>query len=612
MLSLLEQAASLGLLRPLDIQFARTVSTEDAPAILLAAALLSAEVGAGHICLTLDHLQADKIFAGRQPELAENLCLAAGQLDQSQWQKQLMNCTSVSDGSNATPLVLQNQCLYLQRMWQSEGEVARFIRNNCEPRIINEYQLRIVLDRLFETPINHEPNWQKIAVAVAITRRMSVISGGPGTGKTTTIAKLLATLIYLNQNGCLRIKLAAPTGKAAARLSEAINSTKHQLVFTPNQHSLFPTKAETLHRLLGLQPNRQYLRYNRENPLHLDVLVIDEASMIDLSMMTHLMSALPEQVQVIFLGDHHQLASVEGGAVFGDICRFFSEGYSEARAAELTRLTGCVLCGQLATKATIIRDSLCLLHKSYRFNTQSGIGQLAHSVNTGDITRARAVINGNFSDVTRYSLRTTKEYQALLAMCSEGYQKYLQQVHAGADTVTVLTTFSSFQVLCALRAGPFGVVGLNQQIETTLRRTGLIRCSLGCWYLGRPVMIERNNNTLGLYNGDLGIALLDEYGKLNISFLLPDGSIKLVNPHCLPVHITAYAMTLHKSQGSEFDHTVLVLPNYFLPLLTRELVYTAVTRARNQFSLWATDQTLMQAICTPTQRHSGLSKRLIQ
>lgn len=617
MIALLEQAQALGVLRPLDLQFARVVAGADEPEILLAAACLSAEAGAGHVCLMLEQLLPENLFDGRQPELAQAVWLAAGQLDVAGWQRRLSASAAVSDGSTATPMVLQPQRLYLQRMWQNEGEVAAFIRgdsisSDSLPQAVEEADLRTILDQLFGEATD-EPDWQKIAAAVAATRRIAVISGGPGTGKTTTVAKLLAALVQLDEGRRLRIQLAAPTGKAAARLTESLGSAGKQLALTPEQRMLFPTEASTLHRLLGAQPNSQRMRYHSGNRLHLDVLVVDEASMVDLPMMARLIAALPTQARVIFLGDRDQLASVEAGAVLGDICRFAEQGYSVARAEQLSRLTGCQLLGQTAQAEAAVRDSLCLLRKSYRFDANSGIGQLAFAVNAGDGKRAMAALSGSFADVSGYPLAETQDYQALLDACVAGYRDYLRLVGEGADAVAVLAAFGHFQVLCALREGPFGIAGLNDRIETGLQRAGLIQRKPGAagrWYSGRPVMIGRNDSALGLFNGDIGIALRDESGELRVHFQLPDGSIKSVQPSRLPAHETAYAMTVHKSQGSEFDHTVLVLPNHFLPVLTRELVYTAITRARRQLSLYAIDAVLMRAIRTPTQRRSGLAERL--
>lgn len=612
MIEILHQALALGALRPLDVQFAQVVANDDEPDILLAAACLSSEAGAGHVCLLLEQLLPENLFGGRQPELALAAWQACGQPDVANWQQRLTVSPAISDGSTATPMVLQQQRLYLQRMWQSEGDVATFISSDSVPQELEEAQLRTILDRLFGAATD-EPDWQKIAAAVAATRRIAIISGGPGTGKTTTVAKLLAALVQLADGERLRIQLAAPTGKAAARLTESLGSASRQLDLTSEQRALFPTEAATLHRLLGAQPNSQRMRYHRGNPLHLDVLIVDEASMVDLPMMARLIAALPPKARVIFLGDRDQLASVEAGAVLGDICRFAEQGYSETRAAQLSRLTGCPLQGQPAQAEAAVRDSLCLLRKSYRFDAKSGIGQLALAVNAGDSKRALAALNGSYADVAGYPLAETEDYQRLLDSCVAGYRDYLRLVAEGAGAVTILDAFGRFQLLCALREGPFGVAGLNERIESGLQRAGLIRRNpgpAGRWYLGRPVMIGRNDSALGLFNGDIGIALPGEGGELRVHFQLPDGSIKSVQPSRLPAHETAYAMTVHKSQGSEFDHTALVLPNHFLPVLTRELVYTAITRARQRLSLYAVDKVLISAIRTPTQRRSGLAERL--
>ncbi|MBW5877803.1 exodeoxyribonuclease V subunit alpha [Yersinia enterocolitica] len=631
MMTLLEQAVRDHLLRPLDVQFSRMIAGDDDPMLQLAAAVLSTEAGAGHVCLPLSYLQPDQLFGGRQLALSQALWQAVGMPDQLHWIQKLNSSPAVSDGSQPTPLVLQNDRLYLQRMWQYEGDVVRFIASDnmaslinktsdgSGTRDVNEILLRDTLDRLFG-PAENGVDWQKVAAAVAATRRISVISGGPGTGKTTTVAKLLTALIQLSQGQRLRIQLAAPTGKAAARLTESLGNAIRQLSLTDDERKLFPDQASTLHRLLGAQPNSQRLRYHRGNPLNLDVLVVDEASMVDLPMMARLIAALPTKAQVIFLGDRDQLASVEAGAVLGDICRFAELGYSEPRAKQLSRLTGCILVGnipigEVEADAVNVRDSLCLLRKSYRFDEKSGIGQLALAVNAGRYRDALTVFNGTYSDIERFSLTDPDDYQVLLEDCAAGYQHYLELAAAGADAVDVLAAFGRYQLLCALRAGPFGVSGLNERIEQLLHRKRLIERTpgpSGRWYVGRPVMIGLNDSTLGLFNGDIGIALPDPEGELRVHFQLPDGNIKSVQPSRLPSHETAYAMTVHKSQGSEFEHTALVLPNTFMPVLTRELVYTAITRARQRLTLYCSDTVLSHAIRTPTLRVSGLVERLNQ
>ncbi|VDZ90415.1 exonuclease V subunit alpha [Lelliottia amnigena] len=373
------------------------------------------------------------------------------------------------------------------------------------------------------------------------------------------------------------------------------------------QRTLFPNEASTLHRLLGAQPGSQRLRYHAGNPLHLDVLVVDEASMIDLTMMSRLIDALPPHARVIFLGDRDQLASVEAGAVLGDICHYASAGYTLPRAQELSELTGCSIEGSSDPVAGALRDSLCLLQKSYRFGSDSGIGQLAAAVNRGDRHAIRAVFKGAFADIEKKPLQTGEEYLAMLEDAVQGYQRFLHGVHQQESPEAVIAAFGEYQLLCALREGPFGVTGLNERLEQTLsQKRKIIRQPHSRWYEGRPVMISRNDSALGLFNGDIGIAL-DRGEGVRVWFQMPDGSVKSVQPSRLPEHETAWAMTVHKSQGSEFDHAVLILPVQMSPVITRELVYTAITRARKQLSLYADERVLTQAVTTRIERRSGLS-----
>ncbi|MBK0099140.1 exodeoxyribonuclease V subunit alpha [Erwinia sp. S63] len=613
--ALLQQAVELRLLRSLDVQFALLLADDTQPARLLAAACLSAEAGEGHVCLPLSQLSCEGLFNGRHPELAQAIWLAAG--EPQNWTQvmagwpALINSNSNSNSNSCeevAPIVLSDGRLYLHRLWHNEGQVAHFFQAQSATQQFASETVRDVLDNLFGT----EPDdWQKIAAAVALTQKTAVISGGPGTGKTTTVAKLLAALIRLS-HGTLRIQLAAPTGKAAARLTESLGKALQKLPVSDTERQRFPAEATTLHRLLGAQPETQRLRYHAGNLLHLDVLVVDEASMVDLGMMANLIAALPPQARVIFLGDRDQLASVEAGAVLGDICRCAEAGYSVARGAQLSALTGCQVEGHDDARAPAVRDAICLLRKSYRFDANSGIGKLATAVNAGEPKAVDAAFNAGFSDISRQPLNDGEAYQAMLTEIAAGYRPFLHLVSKRAQPAEILDAFGRYQLLCALREGPFGVQGLNQRIEQKLMQMQLIRRPQGGsrWYQGRPVMVTRNDSALGLFNGDIGITLFDDEGLLKVFFPLPDGSIKAVQPSRLPAHDTAWAMTVHKSQGSEFDHTALVMPAQFLPVLTRELIYTAITRARKQLTLYSDEGVFRRAVQLRTQRRSGLLDRL--
>lgn len=606
---LLRQAQDAQMFRPLDLRFARLVEPGGTSPELLAAACLSAGSGEGHVCLPLSLLRPDKLFSGRQLALATELWQAARAPQEAElWQERLSHWNAVSDGSLAAPLVLDNHRLYLHRMWHQERQVADFFSSELLAKLPETSEVRAILDQLFGEEGN---NWQKIAAAVALTRQHSVISGGPGTGKTTTVARLLAALLLLEPQR-LRICLAAPTGKAAARLTESLGKALQALPVSDALKSRFPQEATTLHRLLGARPGTRSLRYHAGNPLHLDVLVVDEASMVDLSMMASLISALPPAARVIFLGDRDQLASVEAGAVLGDICRCAEYGYSPQRASELAELTGASLSGTVVEQAPAVRDSLCLLRQSYRFSAGSGIGQLAAAVNQGDLSRLDTIRQGDYQDIALRSLGSADDWLEMLGEISDGYAGMLEMIRQQSAPEAVLQAFGRYQLLCALREGPFGVSGLNQRIEQRLRQQKRLAPANGQWYSGRPVMITRNDSALGLFNGDTGITMADSHGQLKVHFMLPEGDVKAVQPSRLPPHDTAWAMTVHKSQGSEFDHTALILPPQFSPVLSRELVYTAITRARKQLTIYSDEQLFNRAVQSRTVRRSGLSWQLAQ
>ncbi len=667
MLNQLETLAQQQTIRALDYQFARFIySLNNQPLLALCSALVSYELGQGNVCLSLSTFDPQQLF-DLDAASTEKLIQSAG-VETENWSSHLASMPQVGDGSSPTPLVLDQGRLYLYRYWNYEKSVANYL-SQCASLAMDYQSIASILNRLFQrdyefilrncgdlsqshlkpalikwldieqdNPIDWEAieglfsastssdelhvldnlipekyclNWQKIAAALAATRQFSVISGGPGTGKTTTVTRLLALLIEegSNQGRLPNIKLVAPTGKAAARLTESIGGALKALNCSEEVRNQIPAQAGTIHRLLGVIPDRPDFRHNKENPLHLDILVVDEASMVDLPLMYRLLEALPDHARLILLGDRDQLASVEAGSVLGDICSAADSGYSLDQTRKLEKLTGFQLNAFKENhEKNIAGDNLCLLRKSYRFDANSGIGKLAQSINAGNPRQAIRSFSSGFTDISLSSAENSG-YASLIKLCVEGYQHYLSLVNDQAPDTAILDSFNEFQLLCALREGPYGVQGLNEEIRNALTRSGLITGD-SVWYQGRPVLITRNDHGLGLYNGDIGITIRDSDGQLRVIFELPDKSIKRLRPSRLPEHETVFAMTVHKSQGSEFIHTVFVLPDQINPVITRELTYTGVTRAKQKLSLFASEKTLTQAINNPTMRKSGLEDRL--
>jgi len=592
--------------------------------MMLLAALVSHELSQGHICVDLKTRKNLPVFYLKEslntvpvPDLVMQF-----QADPTLFMHKLSLAQTLlmvnrdSALNSIAPLVFDQGRVYLYRYWLDEKKLATRLTQMSQHILPVSPQTNVTLNALFaESGSHHEINWQKIAAAVALTRQLAVISGGPGTGKTTVVCKILAALILQAQNTKtqLTLRLAAPTGKAAARLSESIGKTVRALNIVPEIKQAIPTQAQTLHRLLGARIDRKAFRYNLQNPLHLDVLILDEASMVDLPLMTRLVEALPCDARLILLGDRNQLSSVEAGAVLGDICQYIECGYSQLQADLLSQLTGFDL-SAFVTLSAPINDSLCLLRHSYRFDEHSGIGQLATAVNQGNFNRVLQVQAQGFVDIAYHEL-DEQSYLDFINMAAASYRPYLQAIDGPINNQKVsdiIALFAQAQVLCAVREGPFGVEGLNHQIRMRLIKSGLLPKTDLTWYVGRPIMVTQNEVNLDLYNGDIGICLYDpQLEKLKVYFILPDGSIRSVLPSRLPEHQSVFAMTIHKSQGSEFSHTMMILPDTPTPVITRELIYTGITRAKDKLDLYAPKAILRQGIEHKTQRASGLSARLI-
>ena len=601
------------LLRDLDVQLAQLLARWDADdSIQLAVAMTSQELGRGHVCFDLTtwperlaqwqallpEVNLPAVSVSELTTLLEHSPLVRVITDPAQMDEQ------------GQPLTLFSNRLYLSRYFRFEQQVACWLQQASLPvtTSADTPELAQQLRQLF-TP-QSEIDWQAVAVATACEGRFTLISGGPGTGKTTTVTKLLALLVAQSEQPLL-IRLAAPTGKAAARLTESIAKAKAELAGQVNAAWLagIPTQASTLHRLLGVIPGLPEFRHNGQNPLPLEVLVVDEASMIDLPMMARLLAALPPQARLILLGDKDQLASVEAGAVLGDICQFVAQGLSSQQAQQLQQRTGYELQNYVQPAGHPLRDRLCLLRKSYRFAADSGIGKLAEAVNNGDVKAAHAVWAQDYRDIRLHSDEQRLEMAIIIA--AKGYHAYLAKLAepiTSDNAIDLLKAFNQIRLLCALHDGPWGINGMNQAIGQRLQTQGKLQMSSE-WFTGRPVMITENDYGLGLYNGDIGIAASDGE-RLRVWFVLPDGKAHGFLPSRLPAHDTAWAMTVHKSQGSEFTHTLLLLPPEVNPLLTRELLYTGITRAREQLDLFATPEVLALMVRKQTERYSGLGVML--
>ncbi len=597
----LKDLVKKGVLQSLDAHFARAMgrmSGEKNTDVLLAAALLSHQINRGHVCFSPLKVSLDEL----------GLRADALRLPSEGWLEALATSPMVSDGLKNTPLVLADDRLYLHRYWQHEQKLAGYLQQaatHVDESVLGDV-LKSGLDRLF--PAVGGTDRQRLAAMMALRRRLCVISGGPGTGKTHTVVNILALLVeQALETGrqAPRITLVAPTGKAAARLVESIKKSKKNLQCSDKVKDSIVESASTLHRCLGaIAGSSTQFRHNRDNPLATDLVLVDEASMVNLGLMRRLVDALPPSARLILLGDMDQLSSIEAGAVLGDICnRGTVENYSVPFAEDIKTLVGEELeLRDDAPKETGIWDCIVKLEKSYRFGADSGIAKLAQAINEGDSRRALEVIHSS-PEISMHSSPSTAVSHCVDA-ATAGYSPYLK-----LDSIRDrLVHFDDYRVLCVRKTGSRGVVELNAKIELALARNGTISLQ-GENYDGRPVLINSNSYSLGLFNGDIGMISTQKEGP-KAYFMGLDGSQRAFSPARLGLHETVFAMSVHKSQGSEFGCVAIVLPDEPTPVLTREVLYTAVTRAKKKVQIFGSEAMLRHAIDRPTVRNSGLRETL--
>jgi exodeoxyribonuclease V alpha subunit len=603
-------AAQASVLAPIDRQFAALMGrlSHDEPELKLAAALVSYYRRQGHIYLDLE------AFDGKGPlEVVPGEFGSTAFPPPPAWIERLRASPAVGKPGDFTPLVLDDRGrLYLRRYWEYETELAHAILRRAKETApaVDGKALKEALERLFPQEPGGEVDWQMVAAFAASRRRLCIISGGPGTGKTRTAVVLLTLLI--EQNPSVRVGLTAPTGKAAARLQEAVKNAKAGLPCAQQIKDRLPEEAGTIHRLLGSIPNSAYFRHDADNPLPFDVVVVDEVSMVDLALMAKLVAAIPSTARLVLLGDKDQLASVEAGAVLADLCntgerlnfsKEFISQYAEATGQKLPAGTASTGSGDLA-------DCIVELRRNYRFGQTSGIYELSQAVNDGDADRAIDVLQeasgtAGSQAVWRVLPEPTALKAALKATVLDNYTLYLK----AAGPAEALQRFGHFRILCALRGGPYGVENLNRLVEQILAEAGLVDPGAAS-HPGRPVLITRNDYNLKLFNGDIGVLFPDPQKGLRAYFAGPEQTVRDFLPLRLPEHETAYAMTVHKSQGSEFERVLLILPPAESPVVTRELVYTGLTRASSQVELWGREPALRSAIARRIKRSSGLRDAL--
>lgn len=572
--------------------------------------LVSKKLSEGHICIRL-HDAAE--------ELADSPFYDASFVLNHTARLKNEPLVTVKGGAKQ-PFVLHNNRLYLQRYFNYETAILTRIKafvqsekGETEKRVAVLQSNADIIKSLFndagfsESTIAVENiDWQLVSAVSAILNNFTIITGGPGTGKTTTVAKILAILYAINPD--LKVALAAPTGKAAVRMAESLKASSFHIADNINEKFQSITPG-TIHRLLKYVPDSPYFKHNEDNPVNYDVVIVDESSMIDVSLFAKLLDAIGPETKLILLGDKDQLASVEAGSLFGDLCK--TQAGPAVLSAERTELINSFISNKrrqipadyiLKGTSHVLSEHIIELKRSHRFTSDRGIGRFSKAIIKNDIEVLHEYLRNNTDEQV---IIDTKYDPEIFEQFVEGYSDYIKE----PGIQKALQKLNQLRVLCAVREGEHGLYSLNTAIENHLRKKKLINKNSE-YYENRPIIVTRNYYSLGLFNGDVGIIRADENGVLKAWFEDSNNELKSVFPGYVAEAETVFAMTIHKSQGSEYTRVLVVLPdNMNIQILTRELLYTAVTRAKSKVIVQATEEVILHTAEGAVERASGIMER---
>jgi len=583
MMKILNELRDKKLLRDIDIYFASNISASfDTPEGELLFALVFNTTESGNTCLDIADLPKIPFYETYKSEIDNNV--------NEKLIKQLINKNVLCEApSLSAPFISSGTKIYMKSFYTDESSVAQFIKTRNAITCENTDVIIPLLDKYF-----NEDSMQKAAALNAALNSFCVISGGPGTGKTSTVFKLLAVLSEASDNP-LKIAVCAPTGKAASRLTESIQSQR-DLFKNESFIDQIPDKAYTIHRLLGMFGDSRAPKFNKENKLPYDILVADEASMVDISAMAKLTDALDDNCKLILLGDKDQLASVQPGAVLGDICSIAPvDSFTADRSEVLSPMAG----KTLNISQSDYSDITIMLDKSWRYDSDAGIGLLAAASGRGDFDTALDVILNDKTGCVEF-IELDDSFETVTGKYILDHYKSYQDA---GEPLNALETFNNFRILTPHRNTQGGTTHINAIALKTLFKAGYTD-NTKRFYKGMPVMIIENDYSLNLYNGETGLILGDD--ELKACFSIETDVVRKITPARLPDHVPAYAMTVHKSQGSEFDHVLFVLPESDSQILTRELFYTAVTRAKSKLTIISTKDAVRKCLSSKIERSSGL------
>lgn len=601
---LLKEAIKKNIITPSDFYFSISIAQNQSPKTILSTICISYFTRIGHTCLPISILENKKVFNKKNHTKLINSIWKTTELSHN-FQLELLKNKVIGNEFLSTPLIIFNKKIYLNKIWIAEKKIFNFISQDQNNETKN---LIVIKKKITFLLCNNTETLQKIAIILSILNKVTFIMGGPGTGKTTIAFKILIAILTIS-NKKLNIQLTAPTGKAANRLTESIK-TSISIFSHLYKNSLLIKPAITLHRLLGINIDNTLNIKKLDHISEIDVLIVDESSMIDIFTMEKLIDNISKKTKIIFLGDHNQLPSINCGHILKDIHSYYCNGYSQSTIKKINFFDITDVKKIKKHKFSNISDKICILKKNYRFHIQSNISKISNKIKKNKFNDFQKLFCNMYKDVNFHCIDTIQDYKKMILNLTENNMNYWRCLNKKTTPIEIISNLNNYRLICVLQEGPFGVKGLNSELENEMKNRGLIKTIIinkNIIYFGQPILILKNDYNLQLYNGDSGIIIYDDKEKLQACFFINDKKIKFIPINLLPKFQTNWAMTVHKSQGSEFCNVALVLPNIYSEILTQELVYTAITRAKNKLTIYSNKTIFKKSIKNKTIRYSGLS-----
>lgn len=593
MIILLKKAVQKNIIHQIDFDFAKFISKTN-NIIMLVAACMSYENQKGHIFLPIQYFKKNNFFSSTNEKFIKKILMI---LDKKiYWETELLRHSSFSNGSKLTPFIIQNHKIYFYKMWQAKNNILNYLETHNKKNKINKKKCFILLNNLFP---NQKKDFQKIATASALLNNIIFILGGPGTGKTSTILKIIIALIK-NTKKIIKIQLSAPTGKATARLSEIINNNLFDIYLSKKEKQSIILSPKTIHQLLEINKISQKSAFNKNYLLDLDVLIIDEISMVDILMMEKILFAVSKKTKLIFIGDHNQLCPIEAGSILRYIYHHVNYNYNSKNMINIEQITGYKLCKKIKTKIDIlISNNICILQKNYRFNKNSGIYILSNAVINQNIKLIQHACNNKIKNIFFHDINSIQKYDNMIEKLSAKNEYFWEKIYNKKNILDIIKTFQDHQILCVLNNSLFGANILNMQIEENMHQKHMIKyiyINGALWYVGKPIMITKNSKYLNLSNGNIGITNMSQNGILQVSFLKKDNTIHNIPVKILKYYKTAWVITVHKAQGSEFINTTLILPDKYSSYLNQDVIYTGITRSQKTLNIFSKKDIFIKSV----------------